>query len=525
LGEAAVETHRLRVNAHGDVVPPHVYSFRFPVSHLHWLQLVSLDIVSLRWRDKAEYCNRTLLGSRSEETLRIAWNEQAGKPYAVELPTPCSEYAADDADESPSDPYSASDRHYGLSISALHDWGSQLRAERSGRMFRPRGGREAFDAVVSRLNDQRHQQLFEIDKEEEEEDEQTKFDNAVRDDPHSLAYISLSLYYRSTSAITLRELVVRKCLLERTQPTALQFMQGDVGAAAAEMNVTLARSLQSVPVALSVLDGETLQPTLVPTRSCVWEEYASGTCFVDLGWINTGTEIIEARGCEEGNCLHPSRVRAYTSMPEQFTLGWHVNHTRVAWLCRGTLPGEWNTLRWELGSMVVQIDHTTPMCRNTRSLQYAVSSGEIIPFEHYRFDETGLRYWDMKDVSSDNWMPSDSAYSPEGLARAQQNGVLGRIIAARCVEDRSSCSDDDDSGLIIQAAGLVIAINLIMVAVAVYFGYYDPTSLFYMLATIDTALLGIVAWNFLFAPQLSRPNGVVAPDPLVGSPPSLPNVL
>lgn len=288
-----------------------------------------------------------------------------------------------------------------------------------------------------------------------------------------------------------------------------------------------------MPVALSgAIDS---WPSLVPLRSCVWEEYASGTCFVDLGWLNVGTQTIEAKDCASGNCLYPKRVRDYTVMPTLFEPGWHRNHTRVAWLCRGIVPGEWVSLRWELGpQQAVHIDHTTPYCRNMASLQYGGDAEhEIIPFEHYRFDETGLRYWDARHLDKmHSWTPEDETWLGETgnhLRPVDMNGqesvFLHVATNAECALHSEACSDDDDSGLLTQAVGVIIIVDLIILGIAIYAGVSDPQALWYIVLTVDLTIAGFVIWNFMFAPSLNRPSGVTAPEPLIGAQPNIPNIV
>lgn len=467
LGDASVQAHRIPtvVQAQTGVVHANAASFRFPVSHVEWLHLVSLEIVQLELDAvSSDVCNEAQ--RVSGDGLRLVWSDSASWVHFAELPVPCDAEAM----------------RVSVSLNGDSDWGHVPHGEStsSSHVYRPRGGLESMDAVVERLNRQH------------------------KSHPDMLQHFSLTVYLRSDSLAPVRALVVRKCLVEPAQPLALVGMVSAEGARVAGIDSLLAAQLQSVPVALT---DDTHVPLLVALRSCAWEEQDSGSCFVDVGWFNGGDSNVLAATCKQGNCLQPRWVRDYTRMPRVFAPGLHRNHTRIVWTCHGALPGEWNTLRWTLGTSVVQVDHTTPLCRDVYE-PYALTDNTYMPaLQRYRVSDSALVLHAAAPL-----VPGDNVdYGNPAVAQ------LNYLLNSECVHSSAACDDADDSGSVFAVLWIFVLIDVAIVFVMVFvFEQQDPRLVGLVCLAVDAALFGLVAYNFVLAPRLNAPNDFETPDNLLG---------
>ena len=462
----SVDAHRLHIEGREFAA-----SFRFPVSHLEYDEVALLEVRSIVL-DEISDDNCSDAQRERGDAFRLAWSEYVGWPHWAQLPMPCG---------------TSGEQRFGVSMHSHTDWGTQPRQVATGHVYRAHSGRESPDAVVQRLNKEH------------------------RDAPGRLQSFVLTAYMQSRIPIGVRALHVRKCLVEPPHPRALEAMRSSEGARRQGVDPVLAAQLQAVPVALT---PDEVAPRLLPLRSCVWEESSSGSCFVDLGWVNAHGITIDAADCHHGNCLQPAVVDERTYMPQHFAPGWHRNHTRVAWTCQGWRPGKWHTLRWTLGNGIVQIDHTTPICHDV-DMPYADNDAELLPpIERYRVQDYDLVTHEQH-TTQEYWQ----------LAHGQDVHTymtLDDILRAACAINQNNCEKEDDSDETFQALLVVVIIILIGVVIVIVIFVVSlildfplsPIKLLYIVAIIIIIGVGLVGFNFLFAPRLNRPSGVQRPGTL-----------
>lgn len=464
---ASIDAHRYRP----DGSPDYAMSFRFPVSHLEYAEIALLEVRKIEL-DEISGDNCSDAQRETGDAFRLAWSEYVGWPSWAQLPMPCGV----DHEQS-----------FGVSVHSHIDWGKKPTTQTSGHVYRAHGGKQSPDAIVVRLNEEH------------------------REHPERLQSFVLTAYMRSRAPLRVRSLQVRKCLIEPPSPAPIEAMRSVAAANRAAEDVALALQLQSMPVALTV---DELAPRLLPLRSVVWAETSTGSCFVDLGWINSWPYAVNASDCHSGNCLQPAVVDEYVIMPTSFAPGWHRNRTRVPWTCRGWRPGLWNTLRWTLGNGVVQIDHTTPITHSRRLPWSEEDWDDKSPVESLMHIDGNLVAHQI-NTQIDYWR---LAHNQE----IQPEINMENLITSACAFSKYDCTADDDSKDTLDALlaiALVVTFGIIVVIVifivALVFDIpLDPIKLLYLVALIALVGVGLIGFNFMFAPRLNRPNGVERPGSL-----------